>query len=131
MSVMSRDGFGMHVPNLDAAVAFWNILGADLEVEDECDGQGPYAWGGLGRGLISIQETSDPAKWTKNLEICRELPCVISTMAALEAHGYPTILTVGGTLSTASPCGGVKVIVVEVRRVQRERREWEPGFGES
>ena len=128
---MSRDGFGIHVPDLDAAVAFWTILGADLIVEDECDGQGPYAWGGLGRGLISIQETSDREKWTKNLEICRELPCVISTMSALEAHGHPTVLTVGGTLSTVSPCGGVKIIVVEPRRVQRERRTWEPGWGES
>ena len=128
---MSRDGFGIHVPSLDAAVEFWNLLGADLIVEDECDGQGPYAWGGLGRGLVSIQETSDATKWTRNLEICRELPCVITVMAALEAHGHLTVLTVGGTLSTASPCGGVKVIVVEPRRQVQDRREWEPGFGES
>ena len=59
---MSRDGFGMHVPDLDAAVEFWNILGADLVYEESCDDRGPYAWGGLGRGLISIQETSDPTK---------------------------------------------------------------------
>ena len=120
----------MHVPSLDEAVAFWTILGADLEVEEDCDDRGPYAWGGLGRGLISIQETSDPERWTRGLEICREL-CVISTMAALEAHGYVTSLTVGGTLSTISPCGGIKVIVVDPRRVQREHRTWEPGFGES
>ena len=127
---MSREGFGMHVPSLDEAVAFWHILGADLEVEDECDGQGPYAWGGLGRGLISIQQTSDPEKWTRNLEICVER-CVITTMAVLEEHGHITSLTVGGTLSTISPCGGIKVIVVDPRRVQREHRTWEPGFGES
>ena len=128
---MSREGFGIHVSDLDAAVSFWNLLGADLVVEEACDGQGPYAWGGLGRGLISIQETGDPTKWTRNLEICLERACVISTMAALEAHGHPTALTVGGTLSTVSPCGGVKVIVVEPRRAQPERRDWQPGWGES
>ncbi len=130
VSVVSRDGFGIHVPDLVAAVEFWNLLGADLIVEEDCDDRGPYAWGGLGRGLISIQETSDEAKWTRNLEICVER-CVISTMAALEAHGYVTSLTVGGTLSTVSPCGGIKVIVVDPRRVQREHRTWEPGWGES
>ena len=127
---MSREGFGMNVPNLNAAVEFWNLLGADLVVEEDCDDRGPYAWGGLGRGLISIQETGDRDKWTRGLEICLELPCVISVMAALEVHKHPTALTVGGTLSTVSPCGGIKVIVVEPRRAQ-ERREWEPGFGES
>jgi hypothetical protein len=127
---MSREGFGIHVADLAEAVAFWTTLGADLVVEEPCDGQGPYAWGGLGRWLLSIHETGDPSKWTRGLEICLER-CVISTMAAMEAHGYLTVLTVGGTLSTASPCGGIKVIVVDPRRAQPERRDWQPGWGES
>jgi hypothetical protein len=100
-------------------------------VEEPCDEQGPYAWGGLGRWLLSIHQTSDPQRQTRGLELCLELPCVISAMSSLEAHGHPTALTVGGTLSTVSPCGGVKVIVVEPRRAQPERRDWQPGWGES
>jgi hypothetical protein len=128
---MTREGFAIHVPDLDAAVQFWHLLGADLVAEEACDGQGPYAWGGLGRWLLSIHETSDPERQTRGLEVCLERRCVISTMAALESHRHPTALTVGGTLSTMSPCGGIKVIIVEPRRAQPERRDWEPGFGTS
>ena len=128
---VSQAGVGLRCADIEASARFYDgILGAaDLVYED--DPEQPHFWGGLGKRLmLSLMTAEAPDRVTRNLDICVEVPCVVTVMGRLEEWGIPNSLTVNGTLATVDPDGN-RVVVVEVRRVRQERREWEPGFGES